>query len=93
MAVIEFVPLSPCTMLIGVMLSTSLLDLSILFGGGRGGIWVEGFRLHAHYCLKNRGLKLVLAVRKTKIKMDQASQLIFSMIVAFLFFTLFLTVL
>ena len=54
MAVIEFGPLSPCTLLIGVMLSTSLLDLSTLFGGGRGGMWVEeGFKLHAHYCLKN----------------------------------------
>ena len=54
MAVIEFGPLSPCTMLIGVMLSSSLLGLSTLFGGGRGGKWVEeGFKLHAHYCLKN----------------------------------------
>ena len=33
-------------------MSTSLLDLSTLFSGGRGGIWVEeGFKLHAHYCL------------------------------------------
>ena len=37
MAVIEFALLSPCTLLTGVMLSTSLLDLSTLFGGGRGG--------------------------------------------------------
>ena len=53
-AVLEFGPLSPCTMLIGVMLSTSLSDLSTVFGGGRGGIWVEeGFKVHAHYCFKN----------------------------------------
>ena len=39
----------------GVMLSSSLLDLSTLFGGGRGGIWIEeGFKLHAHYCLKTQ---------------------------------------
>ena len=45
-------PLSPLTMLIGIMLSTSLLDLSTLFGGegGSGRIWVEErFKLHAHY--------------------------------------------
>ena len=54
MAIIEFGPLSLCTMLIGVILSTSFLDLSTLFGGGRGGMWVEeGFKLQAHYCLKN----------------------------------------
>ena len=34
------------------MLSTSLLHLSTLFGGGRGGM-EERFKLHAHYCLKN----------------------------------------
>ena len=69
-------------MLIGVILSTSLLDLSTLFGGGRGGIWVEeGFKLHARYCLKNHGLKLAPAVTKTKTKIDRAFQLEVSMIV------------
>ena len=54
MAVIEFGLLSPSTRLIGVTLSTSLLDFSTLVGGGMGGIWVEeGFKLRAHYCLKN----------------------------------------
>ena len=79
-------PAPPCTLLIGVILSTSLLDLSTLFGGGRRGIWVEegfNFKLHAHYCLKKRGLKLALDVRKTTTKIDRASQLIFSMIVVF----------
>ena len=53
LAVLEFDPLSLCTILIGVMLSTSLLYLSVLFGGGRGWIWVEeGFKLHVHYCLE-----------------------------------------
>ena len=52
MAVTEFG--TPPTMLIGVMLSSSLLDLSTLFDGGRGGIWVEeGFKLREHCCLKN----------------------------------------
>ena len=67
MVVIEFDPLSPCTLLIGVMFSTSLLDHSTLFGGGRGGIWVEeGFKLH-----EKRGLKLALNVRKTTTKIDE----------------------
>ena len=37
---------------------------------GWGGIWVEeGFKLHAHYCLKNTVcLKLALYLRKTKSK-------------------------
>ena len=55
MAIIEFdPPLSPCTMLIGVMLSTSLLHLSTLFGAGRGGIWAEeeSSYIHARYCSK-----------------------------------------
>ena len=67
-------------MLIGAMLSTSLLDHSTLFGGGRGGIWVkDGFKLHAHHCLKKMSLKLALAVREANTKTDQASTLIFSM--------------
>ena len=75
-------PFPPCSMLIGVTLSTSLLHLSTLFGGGWGGIWVEeGLKLHAHFCLKKHGLKLALAVRKTNTKMDRASQLLFSQIV------------
>ena len=37
MAVIEFGPPSPRTMLIGVMFLTSLLHLSTLFGGGGEG--------------------------------------------------------
>ena len=58
MAVIES---TPYTLLIGIMLSTSLLDLSTLFGGGRGGIWVEeGFKLHAHLLFEKRSLKLAL---------------------------------
>ena len=66
------------------MLTISLLDVSAMFDGGRGGMWVEeGFKIHARYCLKKKkhGLKSALAVRKTKAKIDRASQLIFSMIV------------
>ena len=33
--------IAPCTVLIEVMLSTSLLELSTLFGGRCGRIWVE----------------------------------------------------
>ena len=80
MAVIEFGSLFPHPLynVDRSVLSTSLMGLSTLFGGSRGRIWVEeGFKLHARYCLKKHGLKLVLAVRKTKTKMDRASQLIF----------------
>ena len=63
-------------MLIGVMLLTSL------FGGGSGVIWVEeGFKLACTLLFEKCGPKLVLAVRKTKTKMDRASQLNFLMIV------------
>ena len=41
MAVTEFGPPSLCTMLIEVMLPTSLLHLSTLFGRGSGGISVQ----------------------------------------------------
>ena len=53
MAVIEFkTPLSSA-MLIGVMLSSSLLDLSTLFGGGGEGCGLKkSFKLHAYYSLK-----------------------------------------
>ena len=55
MAVIEFVPLSLYIMLIGVILSTYLLEISALFCGGKGEIWAEeDFKLHAHYCLKKK---------------------------------------
>ena len=55
MAVIQHGLLFLCTMLIGVMLSMSLLDLLTLFSGRRGGIWVEeGFKLYAHYCLEKK---------------------------------------
>lgn len=51
---IEIAPLSPCTLLFGVISSVVLLDPSTLTGGGWGGIWLKGgFTLHAEYYLKN----------------------------------------
>ena len=59
-------------MLIGIMLTTPLLDLSTLLDGDRGGIWVEeGFELHAHYCLK------ILSVRKTKTRKTKIHKAVF----------------
>ena len=46
MAFVEFDALFPCTVLIGVLLSTSLLDRSTLFGGEWEGIWAEEGYMH-----------------------------------------------
>ena len=69
-------------MLIGAMLSISLLDHSTLFGRGEGMGWrrVQAART---LLFEKQGLKLVLAVRKTKTKLDQGSKLFFSMIITF----------
>ena len=82
MAVLEFGPLSYCTMLIGVTLSTSLFNLSTLFGGVRQGYGLKKVQATGTSLFQKYGLKLALAVRKTISKSDRASQLIFSMIVA-----------
>ena len=48
MAVIEFGPPLPCTLLIGILLSTSLLDLSTLFGGVGEGYGLEKGSSYMH---------------------------------------------
>ena len=57
MAVIEFGPL-PRILLIGVMLSTSLLDLSTLFGGGKGGIGLKKGSSYMHIIVWKMGSKI-----------------------------------
>ena len=81
MAVIEFCPLSPLYNFDRSHLVNFLVGTLNIVWGGRGGLGWRSVQVTCTLLFEKHGLKLALAVRKTKIKMDRASQLIFPMIV------------
>ena len=67
-AVTDLVPSISCTMLIGVMLSTSLLDLSTLFGGGWEGYELKKGSSYMHIIVSETLSEIIASNEEKKVQ-------------------------